>query len=236
MKEDSNVKKIVIETSRITEGSCGGALERKKKNSRKLKSKADGRFVYIKNDLLKPLNAKKPFDPTAWYVAETKRNKEKISVELLQKLDLGYSVEAYAAVQASTGGKVVIHGKIFIRVDESHRQALLPLCPYLKRYVTDSSRYVPDHNMVEFARVPDKQMNDLQTILKEADGDIEYSESLQGCAVRFKRGILSKSENLKNLTGEIEMINGRKRATVILDKIGVFKFNLPISDLGKILR
>ena len=46
-------------------------------------------------------------------------------------------------------------------------------------------------------------------------------------------GYLSESEALKGLKGTVEMVNGKKRATVILDKIGCFKFTLSVEDLKR---
>ena len=42
------------------------------------------------------------------------------------------------------------------------------------------------------------------------------------------------NSRLKDMEGTIEMVNGKKRATIILDKLGVFKFTLPVSQLRKI--
>ena len=240
-KECSNVTKIVVETSHVKGGPCGGALERKKKNSRIFKSLKDGRTVYVKKSLLKPHSS--TFDPTAWYVIQVRRHKEIDSCHVLNNTKeftnghtgQQYGVEAYAAVQEDEGNRLVIHGKIFVRVDEANRVDVLKQCPMLKGYVKDPSRSLTIHDFTDFARVPDKQIVALRQILEIAEGAVEYSEPFQvNDCVKFKRGILFKSETLKDLEGEIQMINGKKRATVILDKIGVFKFTLPISYLKKV--
>lgn len=219
-------------------------MERKKKNSRRLVSQKDGRVIYVKETLLKPKRTEKPFDPTAWYVVLVKRHKEMESAYFLNTKAFNndgtgedYNVEAYAAIQASTGNKAVIYGKIFVRVDKLNRVDVLRKCPLLKGYVKDPSLSLTEHNNTDFARVPDKQIADLRKILEIADGAVEYSpEFLQvKDTVKFTRGILSKSKELKGLEGEVQMVNGKRRVTVILDKIGVFKFTLPVSDLGKII-
>ena len=245
MKEDSNVAKIVIETSRVEGRPCGGALERKKKNSRRLVSTRDGRTVYVKSELLPPRKPEKASDPTAWYVVAVHRHKEQESVQFLtnakqlrnERTDEEYSVEAYAAVQLNAGNKVVIHGKIFVRVDKTNRVDVLRKCPFLRGYVKDPSRSLTENNFTDFAQVPDVQMQALRAILDEVDAPIEYSSQIplrKNDVVRLGRGILSKSEILRDLEGTVEIVNGKKRATVILDKIGVFKFTIPLSDLKRL--
>ena len=243
MQEDSGVKMIAVETPRAEEGSCGGAVERKKQNFRRLRSKETSRILHQKKE--KP-RLQKVFDPTAWYVVQTKRYKEVDSRNLLnsprgfvdERTKEPYTVEAYAAVQEDEDNKLVIHGKIFVRVDEAHRVDVLKKCPYLKGYVKDPALSLTVNDFTDFARVPDREMKALRAILEIADGAVEYSEnpfSLND-TVRIKKGILSKSEVLKGLEGTIEMVNGRKKATVILDKLGVFKFILPVSQLKRAKR
>jgi len=144
-------------------------------------------------------------------------------------------VEAYAAVQEDEGNRLVIHGKIFIRVEEINRIDVLRKCPYLKGYVKDLALAHTENDYTDFARVPDREIKALRAILEIADGDVEYSEEPFSIndTVKFKKGILSKSEALKDMEGTIEMVNGKKRATIILDKLGVFKFTLPVSQLRK---
>ena len=232
MKEDSSVEKITFGAAHGEEGSCGGALEQKKRNYRRLRSKETNKIIHQKKE--KP-RVRKVFDPTAWYVVQTKRNMECESVNILNGLNMGYSVKAYAAVQNGAKAKIVIRNKIFVCVDEAYRIAVLRLCPYLKGYVKDPARELTQNDFTDFARVPNREIIALQEILKIAEGDVEYEGTiLPKDTVTFKRGILAESEELKDLAGEIQIINGRKRATVILDKIGVFKFILPVSDLKKL--
>ena len=70
----------------------------------------------------------------------------------------------------------------------------------------------------------------------EADGDVEFSEDVPPQlheTVALNDGFFSESEVLKGLVGTVEMVNGKKRATVILDKIGCFKFTLSVHDLKR---
>jgi hypothetical protein len=46
-------------------------------------------------------------------------------------------------------------------------------------------------------------------------------------------GFLSESMALKGLQGTVEMVNGKKHVTVILDNIGCFKFTLSVEDLKR---
>jgi hypothetical protein len=240
MKEDSDVEMTTVKTAQEEEGPCGGALEQKKRNFRRLKSKETGKIIHQKKEKTK---VQKVFDPTAWYVVQTKRYKEVISRDFLNSTqgfvndstNEPYTVEAYAAIQEDEDNRVVIHGKIFIRVDVVHRVDVLKKCSYLKGYVKDLALSRTEHDFTDFARVPDREIKALRAILEIADGDVEYSEEpfCVNDTVMFKKGILSKSEALKDMKGSIEMVNGKKRATIILDKLGVFKFNIPVSQLRK---
>ena len=240
MKKDSNVKMTTVKTTQQTEGSCGGAVEQKKRNYRRLRSKETGKIIHQKKEKSK---VKKVFDPTAWYVVQTQRYKEIESRDLLsspkgfvnEKTQASYTVEAYAAIQEDEGNRLVIHGKIFIRVEEINRIDVLRKCQYLKGYVKDLALSRTENDFTDFARVPDREIKALRAILEIADGDVEYSEEPFSVndTVKFKKGIFSKSEALKDMEGTIEMVNGKKRATIILDKLGVFKFTLPVSQLRK---
>ena len=240
MKKDSNVEMIAVKTAQGKEGSCGGAVEQKKRNYRRLRSKETGKIIHQKKEKSK---VKKVFDPTAWYVVQTQRYKEIESRDLLsspkgfvnEKTQASYTVEAYAAIQEDEGNRLVIHGKIFIRVEEINRIDVLRKCQYLKGYVKDLALSRTENDFTDFARVPDREIKALRAILEIADGDVEYSEEPFSVndTVKFKKGIFSKSEALKDMEGTIEMVNGKKRATIILDKLGVFKFTLPVSQLRK---
>lgn len=240
MEEDSNVNIIASETPLVDEGPCGGALEKKQRNFRRLRSRETNKILHQKKENTRP---KSNYDPTAWYVIQTKRYKEIDSCNILNS-DKGfynnlarqsYFVEAYAAVQKDEGNKVLIHGKIFVRVDEANRVDVLKQCPFLKGYVKDPSRSLTVNRFTGFARVPDREMKAMRAILEIADGEVDYSEQPIEVKdkVRITTGILAKSEALKGLEGSVEICNGQKRATVILDKLGVFKFNLPVSQLRK---
>ena len=192
MKEDSGVKTVVVGAAHEAEGSCGGAMEQKQRKYRRLRSLTTHKILHQQKETSQ---VRKVFDPTAWYIILTKRYKEVHCRDFLNKpegfvngyTNDPYTVEAYAAVQEDENNRLVIHGKIFVRV------------------------------------------------LELADGDVEYSE-MPFCVhdtVKFKKGILSKSEILKDLEGTIEMVKGKKRATIILDKLGIFKFTLPVSQLQK---
>ena len=240
MKEDSNVKMTAVKATQQTEGSCGGAVEQKKRNYRRLKSKETGIIIHQKKE---KTIIKKVFDPTAWYIVQTKRYKEVSSRDFLNSpkgfvndsTKEPYTVEAYAAVQEDEGNRLVIHGKIFVRVAEINRVDVLKKCPYLKGYVKDLALAHTEFDFSDFARVPDREIKALREILEIADGVVEYSDQPLKIndTVKISKGILSRAEELKGLEGTIDMVNGRKRATVVLDKLGVFKFNLPVSLIQK---
>lgn len=240
MEEYSGVKTTALKATQQTEGPCGGAVEQKKRNYRRLKSKETGKIIHQKKERPK---VRKVFDPTAWYVVHTKRYKEVSSRDFLNspkgfvndQTKEPYTVEAYAAIQEDEGNRLVIHGKIFVRVEEVNRIDVLRKCADLKGYVKDLARALTANDFTDFARVPDREIKTLRAILEIADGIVDYSEEPFHIndTVRISKGILSRSEELKDIVGTVEMVNGRKRATVILDRLGVFKFNLPVSLLKR---
>ena len=224
-KQDSASSLIPVETRNVSGGPCAGGMEKKKRNYRRLKSVTGESVVHLKRErqLLQ-----KTFDPTAWYVADVKKRFTELKVRDFLNNAKGfvndstlteYHVEAYVATQTRKGvEKVVISGKVFIRVDELNRVDVLRKCQH------------------SFARVPNKQIEVLKAILEYADGTVEYSETLHpqvNDTVKVSDGILSESELLKNLKGTIEQVNGNKYATVVLDQIGCFKFRLPVSSINK---
>ena len=118
-----------------------------------------------------------PFDPTAWYVAETKRNQELTCLRILNALsghEVDYPVEAYVASQQEVKRyanrtrrvreHIIIRGKIFIRVDEQHRQDLLKRCLFLTRFMKDPSLAPTAGGFTAFARVPDREIQTLRDI------------------------------------------------------------------------
>lgn len=240
MKEYSDVKMTMVKATQQTEGSCGGAMEKKQRKYRRLKSQATGKIIHQKKESPK---VQKVFDPTAWYVILTKRYKEVSSRDFLNSPNgfvndstkQPYTVEAYAAIQENEDNRLVIHGKIFVRVDEINRIDVLRKCQLLKGYVKDLALARTEYDFTDFARVPDRELKALREILEIADGAVEYSEHpfQVNDTVKITKGILSRSELLKDQKCSVEMVNGKKRVTVILDSLGVFKFNISVSHLRK---
>jgi transcription antitermination factor NusG len=185
----------------------------------------------------------KAFDPTAWYVAETKRNMELTCLSILNDLSgktVDYPVEAYVASQQElkfyanrtrrVKENIIIRGKIFIRVDEQHRQDLLKHCLFLTRYVKDPSLTPTASGFTAFARVPDREIRVLREILQMADGPVEYFDHLpkSGDKIQVLSGQFS------GLKGKVEELSGRDYVLVILDQLGSFRFRLPVTAVGKV--
>ena len=182
-----------------------------------------------------------PFDSSAWYIAQVKRHNELVCRTILNTPDrFPYKVEAYVAAQQElvlranrtrhVKERVVIAGKIFIRVDQSHRQDVLKQCLLLSRYVKDPSASPTAGGFTAFARVPDWEIQRLRDIFTLADGPVEYTDTLP----RPHDKIQVLTGPLHGLRGTIQDVSGRKYATVLLDSLGVFSFKLPISDLAKL--
>ena len=114
--------------------------------------------------------------------------------------------------------------------------ATLKLCNLLTHCVVDPTLSRTKEGFRDFARVPDAQIRALKAVLELADGDVEFSEEVPPQVhetVTLNDGFLSESDALKGLKGTVEMVNGKKRATVILDNIGCFKFTLSVHDLKR---
>ena len=182
-----------------------------------------------------------PFDPSSWYIAQVKRHNELVCRKILNSPDrFPYKVEAYVAAQQELvyranrtrhiKERVVIAGKIFIRVDQSHRQDVLKQCLLLSRYVKDPSSSPTASGFTPFARVPDWEIQRLRDIFTLADGPVEYTDTLP----RPHDKIQVLTGPLHGLRGTVQDVSGRKYATVFLDSLGIFSFKLPISDLAKL--
>lgn len=182
-----------------------------------------------------------PFDTSAWYIAQVKRHNELVCRKILNSPDrFPYKVEAYVAAQQELvlranrtrhiKERVVIAGKIFIRVDQSHRQDVLKQCLLLSRYVKDPSASPTANGHTAFARVPDWEIQRLRDIFTLADGPVEYADTLP----RPHDKIQVLTGPLHGLRGTVQDVSGRKYATVLLDSLGVFSFKLPISDIAKL--
>lgn len=249
MQEDSNALVIGNGAQSENGGPAAEPCQKRNKNYRRLRSLTTNRILHQEKE---KSVVKKVFDPTAWYIYGVKRNKEiDVCSFLNDSKNIPFQIEAYAAVQQkivrsckkgqkSDGSKklvekVVIHGKVFIRVDESHRVETLKQCNFLTHCIIDPSLSRTEGGYRDFARVPDSQINALKAMLELADGAVEFfDEPLQvNETVTLNDGFLSESEALKGLKGSVDMVNGKKRATVILDNIGCFKFTLSVEDLKR---
>ena len=177
----------------------------------------------------------------SWYVVIVKQRNELICRKVLDGYkDLGYTLETYVAAQKllsfSTRSprkiieRVVIPSRIFVRVDEHHRQEVLKLCPYLSGYMTDPSLSRTENGFRRFARVPDSELQQLREMLELAEEPVEYSD------VRPRRGdkIQVLTGRFHGLKGQVYEEGGKKYVTVILDSLGTFRFSLPISMIGQI--
>ncbi len=182
-----------------------------------------------------------PVDPSAWYIAVVKRHNELVCRKILSDPDrFPYKVEAYVAAQQELvyranrthhiKERVVIPGKIFIRVDPHKRQDVLKQCLLLSRYVKDPSASPTAGGFTAFARVPDWEIQRLRDIFTLAAGPVEYTDALP--QPHDKVQILSGP--LHGLRGTITTVSGRKHATVLIDSLGTFSFRLPISDIAKL--
>ena len=188
------------------------------------------------------VKGRKPFDPTAWYIAVVKGHNELICRRMLNDLSrVPYKVEAFVASQqehkyySNRTRRIVEHiiipGRVFIRVEPEYRQDVLKNCLLLSRYMMDPSSSLTESGHRAFARVPDWEIQRLHEILQLADSIVEYSETPPKSGDRIQ--VLSG--RFHSLKGTVfKDAEGHKYATVILDQLGCFKFRLPLTDIGKI--
>ncbi len=243
MKQDSIDQTMGVKTGTMEGGPCAGGVSKSQPLYRSLKSLSNHKVIRVKTP--QPAVAK-VFDPTAWYVVQTKRYSEEKAQTLLNTPEgfvnattgTPYHVEAYAAIQTGLRNKVVIHGKLFVRVDESHRIDVLRQCPYLKGFMKDPSLARTANDFTDFARVPDQQIQRLRAILEMAEGPVAYDEVVPQAHdnIQVIGGLLSRTKLFQDLKGEISQTNGKQYATVILDSLGSFKFKLPVKHLGKLTK
>ena len=240
MKVDSKESQIRVETPADAEGACGGAMAKSERLFRRLRSVRDRR-VTVKERIASTASA---FDPTAWYVYLVRRNKEIATRDFLNNTRQGFDVEAYVATQTIVRRKdnktihperVVIHGKLFVRVVEAHRVDVMKRCPFIQKCMVDPATSFADGQLLTFARVPDSQIRVVRDILDKAVGLVEYTDEIPLVHENISviGGQLLKGALFNDLRGEVVMVNGRKRATVILDGVGCFRWSIPLSDLAK---
>ena len=176
-----------------------------------------------------------------WFVAIVKKHNEIRCQDFLNKLtSQGYPVESYVANQQILHfysnrtrrlvNHIVIPGKIFIRVNEEHRQDLLKLCPLLSYYKMDPARVTASGSR-DFARVSDIEIQRLRDILASADGPVEYLETPPKSGDKIQ--VLSG--RFHGLKGYVLEDADKKFAIIILDQLGSFRIKIPTKDLGQIV-
>ena len=188
---------------------------------RRLRSITTNRMLHQKKE---PAEVRKPFDPTAWYVFGVKRNMEFVSRDFfnsptrkLKDLATGteYNAEAYLAVQVRQSKrkkteKAIIRGKLFVRVDESHRVDVMKQCSLLTHCIVDRSASPSPTGIPHFARIPDAQIQKLRTMLENADGEVEFTEEIP-----------------RKPHERIVMLDDKRIESIVLDNIGSLRLIQP---------
>lgn len=152
---------------------------------------------------------------------------------------IGYPIESYVASQQELHfyanrtrrliNRIVIPGKVFIRVDQRHRIDVLKQCPLISHYMMDAARDLRN-GFRNFAQVPNQELQQLRELLAIADAPVEYSENRP----QIGDNIQVLTGRFHGLKGTVIEEQGSKYAMVILDSLGTFRFKLPVKDIGKI--
>jgi len=176
-----------------------------------------------------------------WYVAVVHKHNQLVARDLLNRLaqTLDYPLEAYVAAQEELRTyanrhhrvveQIVIPGKLFIRVPESHRVDVLRQCSLISHYVMDPAR-CNSRGGRDFAQVPQREIEVLRTILQQAEGPVTFSEG------RPRRGdhIQVLTGQFHGLYGKVYDDSGKTHVIVVLDSLGSFTFRMSISDIAKV--
>lgn len=175
-------------------------------------------------------------DRCHWYIGIVKRNTEKACRDRL--IQAGY--ECYVATQTvsrqysktrrPTDVEIVcISSKVFIRVDEERRIAILKDYPFINRFMTDIAMKPDRWGRHPVAIVPDEQIRQLQYLLFHAAQPVYVTDSpIQlGDEVRIMRG------SLKGLTGHVVRTNNETYISIQIAALGYALASISPDDVEK---
>jgi len=178
-------------------------------------------------------------EKTTWYVAIVRKHNQLIARDMLNRLasSLDYPLEGYVASQREVHTyanrhhrvveQIVIPGKMFIRVPEKHRLDVLRMCSLISYYQMDPASRNSQGGR-DFAKVPEREMSVLRTILEKAEGPVVYSEEVprKGDTIRVLTG------QFHGLYGKVYDDRDKTHVVVVLDFLGSFTFRMPISGIA----
>ncbi len=180
-------------------------------------------------------------EKTIWYVAIVRKHNQLVARDMLNRMasSLDYPLEGYVASQRELRTyanrhhrmveQIVIPGKLFIRVPEKHRLDVLRMCSLISHYQMDPASRNSQGGR-DFAKVPEREMTVLRTILEKAEGPVVYSEE----APRKGDTIQVLTGQFHGLYGKVYEDSGKTHVVVVLDSLGSFTFRMPISDIAKV--
>ncbi len=178
---------------------------------------------------------------TFWYVAVVRKNNQLVVRDFLNRMaqTLDYPLEAYVASQqelrtyANRHHRVIEHivipGKLFIRVPENHRMDILRMSSLISHYQMDPAARNSQGGR-DFAKVPEREMDVLRSILQQAEGTVTFSED------RPRKGddIQVLTGQFHGLHGKVYDDSGKTHVIVVLDSLGSFTFRMSVSDIAKV--
>ena len=172
-----------------------------------------------------------------WLVAVVRTNYEEVCRQQLE--EKGY--EAYVACQKETKvyrnrhrrevTRVIIGRMVFIRINEIERLQILKDFPIIKCFLTNKAAQANEFGRHPFAVIPDKQMENLQFMLYNANSPVSFTaEPLRkGDHIRVVRGALAGFEG--------QFVRKGKTAYLVvnLNALGSAMVNVPLEDVEKIV-
>ena len=171
-----------------------------------------------------------------WLVAVVRTNYEEVCRQQLE--EKGY--EAYVACQKETKvyrnrhrrevTRVIIGRMVFIRINETERLQILKDFPIIKCFLTNKAAQANEFGRHPFAVIPDKQMENLQFMLYNANSPVSFTaEPLRkGDHIRVVRGALAGFEGQFVRNGKTAYL------VVTLNALGSAMVNVPLEDVEKI--
>lgn len=163
-----------------------------------------------------------------WLVAYVGTNREKKTSELLTKM----GIENYLPLQKEihqwsdrkkTIERVLVPSMIFVCVDTAQRKEVISL--------SSVSRYMVMRGESSPAIIPDEQMERFKFMVDHSKESI----SICGCPLKVGEAVRVIQGPLAGLTGELVLIEGKRKVAVRVNMLGCACVDMPINNIERIV-